>query len=588
MAPFKLCQSCSGEYGEEVDRRFHHQTVSCPECGPSYTLYDPGGGQIPGGISGFAKLLDVGKFGALKGWGGAHLCCAASESGRFRRWYKREAKPFAVMVRDTGTAKALFDVDPREEAELTSPSRPIVLLRKKADAAWFDDASPGLDTVGAMLPYSGVHQVLFSTLKSDALVMTSANPPGAPMHLENREMFGLGADCYLLHDREIANRCDDSVVKFYGRNRLFVRRSRGHVPRSMGVWMDGTVLGVGPGENVTSCVASGGKLTPSQYIGDTVDYDVLEFHRGATEALMGLRGICKLDAVAVDLHPRYPTRRVGEEIASAHDAKLVEVQHHWAHGLSLMAETGARKAVALALDGTGYGDDGAAWGGEVLLCEASGYERVGHLEYLPLPGGEAAVENPARFLHGIQLSLGIDATALDGPEAEVVEKTLYDSPKTSSAGRVLDALSIYLGACSKRTYDGEPAMRLEPLLERGRPRYDFETVVRDGTVETLPLFRRLFELSPRSESERCAAAASFVKAVVEGLVQVAAEGARKEGLDSIGLTGGVAYSLPVCRHFEDAVLAAGLKPVFHDSLPCGDGGISAGQCIAALGAVEGR
>jgi hydrogenase maturation protein HypF len=186
------------------------------------------------------------------------------------------------------------------------------------------------------------------------------------------------------------------------------------------------------------------------------------------------------------------------------------------------------------------------------------------------------------------LELGIEATALEGTEAEIVEKTLYDSPRTSSAGRVLDALSFYMGACSARTYDGEPAMRLEPLLERGKPRYEFETAVEGGAVGTLPLFRRLHELGPKSESERCAAAASFVKALIDGMVHVAAEGARKEGLDSVGLTGGVSYSLPVCRYFEDAVLAAGLKPVIHDLLPCGDGGISAGQCLAALGALERR
>jgi hydrogenase maturation protein HypF len=587
MQPFKTCQECSAEYGSDIDRRFHHQTVSCPECGPQYALYGPMGEAMPGVSVAFAAMLDAGKFGVLKGWGGAHICCVAAEAERFRRWYGRETKPLAVMVRDIDTAKSLFAASARELDELASPSRPIVLLRKGLAAPWMDDVAPGLDSVGVMLPYSGIHHVLFSSLRADVLIMTSANPAGAPMHIENREMFGLGADCYLLHNREIANRCDDSVVKLYGQNKFFVRRSRGYVPRSIPVKTGGSVLGVGPGENVTSCVAARGAMTPSQYIGDTSDYDVSEYHRGAVAGLMRLRGIDKLDAVAVDLHPRYPTRLIGEELAISHDAKLVEVQHHWAHALSLMAETGTERAVVLALDGTGYGNDGEAWGGEAMLCDAQGYERLGHLEYLPLPGGEASVEDPRRILHAIQCKLGMEATALDGLEADVVEKSLGGSPMTSSAGRVLDTISFYLGACSKRTYDGEPAMRLEPLLERGKPAYEFEADIVDGVVMTLPMFRRLMEMNPRSASERANAAASFVKAMVGSLVQVAADGARKEGLDAIGLSGGVSYSLPIARYFEDAVLKAGLKPRLHDSLPNGDGGISAGQCVAALGALEG-
>jgi hydrogenase maturation protein HypF len=588
MDAFRMCDSCASEYGSESDRRFHHQTVSCPECGPRYALYGPDGREIAGGVGGFAKLLDAGKFGVLKGWGGAHLCCSVSEAGRFREWYRRGAKPFAVMVRGAETASRLFDIEPREMDAMASPARPVVLVRKRGGLTWTDDVSPGLDTVGAMLPYSGVHRELFAALGTDAIVMTSANPPGSPMHLDNGEMFGLGADAYLLHDREIVNRCDDSVLKMYGTNRFFIRRSRGFVPRSLDISADGSALGVGAGENVTVCAASGGRLTPSQYIGDTADYDVLEFHRGAAEALLRLRGIGKLEAVAVDMHPRYPTRRVGEEMAAARGAKVVEVQHHWAHGLSLMAEAGIQRCVVLALDGTGYGDDGAAWGGEVLMCEATGYKRLGHLEYLPLPGGEAAVERPGMLVHAIQALLGMDATALSGAEAEVVERSLADCPRTSSAGRVMDALSFQLGACVRRTYDGEPAMRLEPLMERGRPNYDFEAVVRGGVVETMPMFRRLFEMRPRSESERCNAAASFVAAFVRGLVYVAAEAARREGVEHVGLTGGVSYSMPLTRYFEDAVLSAGLKPLLHDRLPNGDGGISAGQCVAALAALEGR
>jgi len=582
MLPFRMCKACAREYASPEDRRFHHQTISCPKCGPSYTLYDKKCKAMQGGFGRFAALLDAGKIGVLKGWGGSHLCCIVERAREFREWYRREAKPFAIMARDERTVRRLFSPTKDELGQMSSPQRPIVLVKKKLNAAWIDALSPGLDTVGAMLPYSGVHHVLFSFLKHDALVMTSANPPGAPMYLDNK-VFELGADAYLLHDREIANRCDDSVLKMMGPRRFFIRRSRGFVPSSIAVPWKGAVLALGAEENVACAVAAKGKLAPSQYIGDAQDYDVLQYLESAAKHMMALRGIESLDAVAIDLHPGYATRALGEEIAEEHGALLVEVQHHHAHALSLAADSGKYDEMAvLALDGTGYGDDGTSWGGEVLLSDNERYTRVGHLQPLPLPGGDAAVLDPRRFLFAVQEACGVDSALFKGKEAELLRKLAKKAPRTSSAGRVLDALSFYLGACERRTYDGEPAMRLEPLLETGKPSYKFEAKVKGGVVQTLGLFEQLFDLKLKSESERADAARSFVGAMTIALTEIAIENAEGEGVKRVGLSGGVSYSIPIAKIFEERVEKAGLMPVFHQNLPNGDGGISVGQCVRAL------
>ncbi|MBI5001322.1 MAG: carbamoyltransferase HypF [Euryarchaeota archaeon] len=582
MSRFKICKECAREYAAQDDRRFHHQTISCPTCGPRYTLYDKRGRPVKGGFERFAALLDAGMIGVLKGWGGSHLCCIAERAHEFRKWYRREAKPFAVMARDERTVKRLFSPTREELGQLTSPQRPIVLVGKRLGAAWVDALSPGLGTVGVMLPYSGAHHVLFSHLRLDALIMTSANPPGAPMYLDDK-VFELGADAYMLHDRGIANRCDDSVLKMMGPRRFFIRRSRGHVPGSFAVPWKGSALALGAEENVTCSVAANGKLAPGQYIGDAQDYDVLQYLEGAAKHMMGLRGVESLDAVAIDLHPGYATRALGEEIAEERGALLVEVQHHHAHALSLAVDAGDYDEMAvLALDGTGYGDDGTSWGGEVLVSSNEKYTRVGHLQPLPLPGGDAAVIDPRRFLFAIQDACGVESSLFEGKEAELLRKLAKKAPRTSSAGRVLDALSFHLGACERRTYDGEPAMRLEPLLERGKPRYRFEAEVKGGIVQTLGLFQQLFELKLKNEWERADAPHSFVRAMTTALTDIAIESAERRGIRRVGLTGGVSYSIPIARMFEERVRKAGLEPVFHQNLPNGDGGISVGQAVRAL------
>ncbi|MEW5936716.1 MAG: carbamoyltransferase HypF [Candidatus Thermoplasmatota archaeon] len=582
MHEFPMCEDCRREYTSQGDRRFHHQTICCPVCGPQYQLYDRHGRRIEGGFQGFAALLDDGMIGVLKAWGGAHLCCVIEHAQDFREWYGREAKPFAIMVRDLGAVRSLFAATEEEERALLSPSRPIVLVRKKAELEHIEALSPGLSSVGVMLPYSGAHHILFAHLKHDALIMTSANPPGAPIYTDER-VFELGADAYLLHNRRIANRCDDSVLKMHGQRRFFIRRSRGYVPSSFSVPWEGAVLALGAEENVTASLAHGGKVISSQYIGDAQNYDTREYLVSAAQHLLNLKGMDAVDAVAIDRHPGYATRAVGESLAQTYGAELAEAQHHHAHCLSLALDAGEfGEMVVLALDGAGYGDDGTIWGGEVLLSSPTGYERLGHLHPLPLPGGDAAVLHPERLLFVVQEICGFHSSIFEGREAEVLRSLAKTAPLTSSAGRVLDLLSLHLGACARRTYDGEPAMRLEPLLERGEPGYELNAPIKGRVVQTLEIFRQLFELRLTTPKERADAAHSFVRAMTLALTQIALDAAMSRGISKIGITGGVSYALPIVRIFEERVRSAGLETLLHSELPNGDGGISAGQCVYAL------
>ncbi len=361
MDEFRLCQGCQDEYKDPDNRRFHAQTISCPDDGPRYRLYDSERRVVANetSVEEAAQRLDAGELGVIKGWGGMHIVCRLGECGRLRGWYKRPAKPFAVMFRDIGTVRRFAEVDAEAEKLLTSIQRPIVLLPRREDCPQL--LSPGLGNVGCYLPYSGLHYVLFKHLRADALIMTSANPAGEPMLLENDEAFSLGLDFYLLHNRKIENRCDDSVlVPFRGR-KYFIRKSRGWVPDGIPVPYAERILAMGAERNVTSAISKDGKVYATQYIGNTTRYNVGLFQDHATRYLMRLLGVLKTEQVVVDLHPQYATRRLGLDMAREFGAPVVEVQHHWAHAASLMLDNdlGAEELImCLSVDGAGYGPDG--------------------------------------------------------------------------------------------------------------------------------------------------------------------------------------------------------------------------------------
>jgi len=580
MSTFKLCKKCEEEYRDPMNRRYHAQTISCPKCGPLYRLYDKKKKKDLGdknAIQRFAQYIDDGYIGVIKSWGGMHICCSLDEIKYFREWYHRPQKSFALMVKDIKTAEKYGVVSDDERKLMLSKSRPVVLVKKKKA----EEVSPGLNTIGLYLPYTGLHNILFSFLESDAVIMTSANIPGEPMITDNDEAFLLGADYYLLHNRDIPNRIDDSVVRVWKGKTFFLRKSRGFVPEPFDVSYDKNIISVGAGENICGAFSCNNKLYATQYIGNSKYYSVSEFLEQSLKHLMRLAVDKKVvDAVVMDLHPGYNSREVAKNFSEEFSAPVFEVQHHWAHAASLLLDNTMNESVVLSLDGLGYGSDGIFWGGEVLVSRFDSFERVGHLEYIPLLGGDQATMDPRRLIFAIFKKFN-EEKYFTGKEADVLSKMMSKSPVSSSFGRVLDALSCYLDICTKRTYDGEPAMKLEKYLALGEPKYSFETEVKNGVVGTTGIFRQIEEKlkPPFTEIQKANIAYSIVKEIVDRLVEIAVENAEASRIKTIGLTGGVSYNIPITEMVEKQVKKAGLSLVVHNRVPNGDGGISIGQNV---------
>ncbi|MCL2785852.1 MAG: carbamoyltransferase HypF [Methanomassiliicoccaceae archaeon] len=576
MNEFSMCCDCSNEYHSEKDRRFHHQTVCCDACGPKYSLYDSTGNRINGDpVKDFGDMLCSGKIGVIKGMGGAHICARTSDVKKLREWYGRPQKPFAVMVRNETAIHRYAEPTVHEISELTSRRRPIVLMKKKENDVT-GSISPGLDNIGIFLPYAGIHHLLFDSMDVDALIMTSANVPGEPMMLDNKELFGMGADMYLLHDQRIINRADDTVIRMIGDRTSFIRRSRGYTPSYIDIPYDGNVLALGAQENIAATVACRNRIYQTQYIGDHDSEGVAEYLEDASRSLMRMLDVTP-DIVAVDLHPGYGNRRLAKRICEETNSEMMEVQHHWAHCASLLIDNEESEGVILALDGTGYGDDGNAWGGEVMYASAEGYERIAHLQYIPLLGSEKALYDLRRLKFAIDCINGTESMLFDDDSKAVLNKMMTKSVKSSSLGRLLDALAFSLGICDTRTYDGEPAMKTEPFLSRGRMLSGYRTETVGKEIMTAHLFT-MFGKDDRKED----IAYSVVRSVIDEMVGAACDTAVSKGLDRIGVTGGVSYSGPICEMIDDAARRNGMGVMHHSLVPNGDGGISVGQAAISL------
>ena len=573
MDAFPLCPDCLGEFKDPKDRRFHHQTICCPKCGPRYRLEDGKGIlDVKNPIQTLAKELDKGRIAVVKGWGGMHICCTLDRLGKMREWYGRKEKPFAIMARDLESLRKYGEPTEFEERLLESPNRPIVLIRKK-ESDLTELASPGLDNIGMFLPYTGMHHLLFSYLENDALVMTSANVPGEPMIVDDARVKELGADLYLLHDQPILNRADDTVVRTIGSNTQYIRRSRGSVPFHLPIDSKGCAVGLGPQENLTASVAFDGNIWPTQYIGNGEKIGVPEYLEEAVRAQLGFLN-CRPSMFAIDLHPGYSNRPLAKLLSQEYGAELMEIQHHWAHAASLIVDNHADACVALTLDGTGHGDDGTAWGGEVLQADFDSYKRVAHLETIPLLGSERALYDLRRLRFAIDEMNGEENHDFTDSESFVLKKLMSNSVRTSSFGRILDALSYSLNVCKQRTYDGEPAMKLEPLLARGRLVEGFETETVNGTVMTAHLFHG-------TDEKKEDVAYSVVYNIMKELVQSASETADSAGIKYLGLTGGVSYNSTITKMFMDLVSGTDHPFIIHNDVPNGDGGVSIGQAAIA-------
>jgi len=620
MADFPLCEECLREYRDPRDRRFHAQATCCPRCGPQVYLVDSEGkvlGEGDKAILEGVKLLNEGSILAVKGIGGTHLACRCDMDHvvlELRERLGRPTQPFAVMSKEENL-ELFAEVGEEEWALLKSPRRPIVVLKKGRDYnSYFSEYISNLDTIGVMLPYSGLHYLLLEGSEALAYVMTSGNLPGHPMVIENDEILhklrGI-ADYFLIHNREIVNRCDDSVVKRVNKRVVFLRRSRGYVPEPVVVVNHRdirenreNIIAVGPEINSTACLIKGNRFYLSQHIGNTSKYETFKYLSEGIERLLRITNTRDIQGVVCDLHPGYNSTRLARELAERFDAELYSIQHHKAHAYALLGDEDIfQDSIIVAIDGLGYGEDGKIWGGEILRYRDKRMERVGHLEEQYMPGGDICTEYPLRMLMAILykrlereelLEFIRGYNVFDDRTLELILFQLdrgINLQETTSCGRVLDALSAMLSICHRKTYDGEPAIRLEGFVRsRGYSEREYRRClemaredirIKGNRLITSDLVYRAYNMLLEGY-EREFIGLYIHLAIGEGLSTMALKFGEREGVEYIGLTGGVSYNTIISQLIRRRVEEEGFKFLYHSRVPNGDGGISFGQGIGYI------
>ncbi len=621
MVDFPLCSECATEYNDPSNRRHHAQTTACPSCGPRYRLLNKYGKAMSTSnpIRTAAELIDRGAILAVQGIGGTHLVTKTSDATpihelRIRK--NRPTQPFAIMVRDIATLQQMATVHQEEVSLLEAWQKPIVLVSKRdvsgvipiIPTESLQAISPYLDTIGVMLPYSGIHICLFDETDEPALVMTSANPSGLPMYVTPKEiLMGLKgiADGFLVHNRRIAQRVDDSVVKFVEGRPQFIRRARGYVPDPIdvrGIDSKSVVLATGPERKATATVLTNRRAYLTQHIGNTDNIESAQFLEGALYHLARLVGIQDVDVVACDLHPEFLSTDIARNLAHQHGSELVGIQHHHAHLVSLLADSDLpvdTRIACITIDGYGYAPDGTGWGGEVLVGNASEYRNVGGLAGALLPGGDLSARYSARAAAGIlgldalQEHSGLFANAKLGPHTRANDETLsllaesirrrINTIESSSIGRLLDAVAFVMGVCSENSYEGECPMRLESIAvdnEVSIPTQYEKTLDGRTVLNTreflLDVIRFLHEGVNKSH---LAFGAQY--ALGKALTTIAMEAALDEGIAYLGLSGGAAINRIIARAVFETAQDGDVQVLLHRRIPPGDGGISLGQAVAA-------
>jgi hydrogenase maturation protein HypF len=637
MAEFAMCSACEREYRDAGDRRFHAQTIACHDCGPTLELVLPGCPPASGepALLAARRLLVAGSILAVKGLGGYHLACDASNDtavGELRRRKRRGDKPFAVMVRDLATAAGLAVVDKAEEALLTGPQRPIVLLQRRrsrpvrdslidADSLIAESVAPGCPDVGLFLPYTPLHLLLFG-LEDDepgpsALVMTSGNLGGEPIVTDDADALTRLAplvDGWLRHDRPIHVACDDSVVRVVDGEELAVRRSRGYAPMPTALPVDvPPTLAVGADLKNTFCLAEGRYAWLSQHVGDMDDLATLTMFGRAEAQLEELTGV-RPERLAADVHPRY--RSTGWARTHAAGRPVTAVQHHHAHVAAVMGEhghDGHEPVLGVAFDGTGYGTDGAVWGGEVLVADYAGFRRYAHLGYVPLPGGDASVERPYRMACAHLAAAGVEWTpdlppvsACPDAELGVLRRQLdtgFGCVPTSSIGRLFDAVSALAGVRQVVAYEAQAAIELEgaarSTLDPQAQGAD-EMAYADDTYR-LPLSRdrhdepwiadagrlvRSVAADVRDGVPAALVGVRFHLALVDLIREVAGRAREELGPLTVVLGGGVFQNALLLRGAVRALRADGHTVLRPRRLPPNDGGLALGQLLVAASSRE--
>jgi len=600
MAAFAMCPDCLREYQDPLNRRFHAEPTACPVCGPHLWLEWGGQSWKSQALQKTGELLAAGQIVAIKGLGGFHLACDAANEAAvacLRERKGRRDKPFAVMVRDLATAAELAELTATDRELLTSPASPIVLARRRSDAHVAAGLAPGNNYLGIMLPYTPLHLLLFQWAPP-VLVMTSGNRSEEPLAFDNdeaRRTLASLADAFLLHNRDIQVPCDDSVLRPVPEQApVILRRARGYVPGTLAlpVTCGETILGVGAQDKNTFCLAWDQTAVLSQHIGDLDSSETFDYYRLAIDHLAGL---CqhRPSLVAHDLHPEYLSSRYARDLAGV---RRFGVQHHHAHIAACLAEHSRRgPCLGLAFDGTGYGPDGTIWGGELLLAELGGYRRLGHLRPVVLPGGEAAIRQPARMAFAyLQAAFGeaagdkAAALGLQLPPlaAQILRRqvsTGWQSPLTTSVGRLFDALAAALDICRQRTYEGQPALELEMAAESGGDGCYEVAVLKneDGLlIDNIGLFRQAVADYLKG-TPRESVAARFHASLAQAAASLCMTAREQTGLNLVALSGGVWQNSLLLSRCLALLTEAGFEVLTHRQVPPNDGGIALGQVAVA-------
>lgn len=600
MSCFPMCPLCQREYENPADRRFHAEPNACPACGPSLKLFDGKGDPLSNRdpLRKAIEFLLAGNVVAIKGLGGFHLAVDATNDEAIKRLRSRkfrEEKPLAVMVRDVETAARISMISKEEELILLSPQRPIVLAKKREGDAISHAVAPGVSDFGIMLPYTPLHHMLLEK-HFHALVMTSANQVDEPICIENREAIkrlnGI-ADYFLVHNRDILVRCDDSIATVSCGERRIIRRSRGFAPIPVTLAKSyPPILALGPQMKTTLCILKGNLAFLSPHIGDMETPEARDFYQESL-ALMQKIAECEPGIVACDLHPAYYTTMIAEGFTAS---RVIRVQHHHAHIVSSMAENGIEgEVIGIAMDGTGYGTDGTVWGGEFLIAAEAAFTRIGHVANYLLPGGEKAIKEPWR----IAVSLLKQAYGDNWPEIAqrldiVPERSFYEtmdrimtqrfnSPLTSSLGRLFDGVAAILGLRRKVTFEGQAAMELEALA-KGKTgsflQFDIEDADDVIHLDFSPMIREIVaELRAGRSSEELSF--SFHLTLQSAFCKMARKIRDKTGLNRVVLSGGCFQNRILTEGTIAELEKAGFDVFFHNAIPTNDGCISLGQAVCA-------
>lgn len=609
MAAFPLCVRCRREYEDPHDRRFHAESIACPECGPVLSVVRDAR-TLPLGsgpaLDAAAAAVRAGEIVAIKALGGFHLACDASSTEavqRLRARKQRPAKPFAVMVRDLAAAERLCTLSAAERVVLASSARPVVLLQRRPDTRITSFIAPNSRTLGVMLPTTPLHHLLLAAVDRP-LVMTSGNRSGDPVVTDDSsslsELAGI-ADLFLTHDRPIAARCDDSVVRIISGEAFQLRRSRGHVPHAipMPFAAPAPVLALGGHLKNTVCLLNGTSAHLSAHVGDLESQAARIALARAIDDTIRIAGAMPA-VVAHDLHPDYASTRVALAFAAEHGIEQrVPVQHHHAHVAACVAERGLQTPViGVVFDGAGLGTDGAIWGGEFLVVDGARFVRHGHLAYVPLPGGDAAARRPWRsaVAHvagldvGEQVLAGMRPAAVGADEWRLVQHSVTHAehtPRTSSVGRLFDAVASLLDLCHVASFEGEAAMALEAAADR-HVVSRYPVAISDGGVWTadpsLIIAGVLDDLA--CGRDRAGIAAAFHGALRD-LIVLGCERVREStGICDIVLSGGVFMNAMLTESTCDALAARAFDVLLPRLAPCNDGGLALGQAHVAACALR--